>query len=166
MALLSTIHQENMKEKSIQTIVRIFEFAELPSEYQKLIEHAKKQTKMAYAPYSNFQVGAAVLLSDGEIIGGNNQENIAYPSGLCAERTAIFYANSQHPHTAVKAIAIAAYTKGKFTNNPISPCGACRQVLLETENRFKQDIEILLYGEKEILLVKKAADLLPISFSM
>lgn len=155
-----------MKEENIQTTVRIYDIAELSEDYQKLIAMAKTQTQKAYAPYSHFQVGAAVLLADGQVIGGNNQENIAYPSGQCAERIALFYANSQHPTTAVKAIAIAGFAKGSFLEKAISPCGACRQVLIETENRFKHDIEILLYGEKEVLVLKNASDLLPLSFSM
>lgn len=155
-----------MKEQHIQTTVRIFTIAELSEEYQKLIAVAKDQTQKAYAPYSHFQVGAAVLLADGEIIGANNQENMAYPSGLCAERIALFYANSQHPKTAVKAIAVAAFTKGSFVEKPIYLCGACRQVLIESENRFKHDIEIVLYGEKEVLVLKNASDLLPLSFSL
>jgi len=154
-----------MKEQNIQMAVRIYDFTELPLNYQKLIELAKEQTQSAYALHSHFQVGATVLLADGEIIGGNNQENLAYPSGLCAERVALFYANSQHPKTAVKAIAIAAFTNGTFTEDPISPCGACRQVLLETETRFKQDIEILLYGKKEVFVIKRVSDLLPLCFS-
>jgi cytidine deaminase len=155
-----------MKEQHIQTTVRIFDIAELSDDYQKLIAFAKEQTQKAYAPYSHFQVGAAVLLADGQVVGGNNQENIAYPSGLCAERVALFYANSQHPKTAIKAMAIAAYTNGSFIEKAISPCGACRQVLVETENRFKHNIEILLYGEKEVIVLKNASDLLPLSFSM
>lgn len=154
-----------MKEKDIQISVLILKFTELPLNYQQLIEKAKEQTIYAYAPYSKFQVGAAVLLANNEIIGGNNQENAAYPSGLCAERVALFYANSQYPQTAVKAIAIAAYTNGQFLEKPISPCGACRQVLLETENRFNQDIEILLFGTNEVFLIRKATDLLPLCFS-
>ncbi len=154
-----------MQEKIHQIVTRICRYDELPQEYQALIDEAKRQTEKSYAPYSNFHVGAGVLLADGTITGGNNQENAAYPSGLCAERVALFHANSQYPNVAVRAIAIAASTGGKFLQSPISPCGACRQVLLETENRFGQPIEVLLYGEKEILLIKKVADLLPFNFS-
>lgn len=154
-----------MKEKNIQIAIRIFSFDELPVEYQRLVDKAKEQTQLAYAPYSKFSVGAAVLLEDGTITTGNNQENAAYPSGLCAERVAIFHANSLYPDKAVKALAIAAHTKGNFLQYPISPCGSCRQVLLETENRFNKNMDILLYGEKEIFLIKKASDLLPLNFS-
>ncbi|MFV0392629.1 MAG: cytidine deaminase [Paludibacteraceae bacterium] len=135
-----------------------------PSDFQCLIEEAKSQTKSAYAVYSKFHVGAAVLLENGEIIGGNNQENAAYPSGLCAERTAIFYANSQYPDVPVRAIAIAAFTDGAFLSEPITPCGACRQVLLETENRYGKEIKIVLYGTKKTLLLENVRQLLPFSF--
>lgn len=155
-----------MQERKIEILIRVFQPEELPQEYQNLVAEAKKQTQNAYAPYSQFQVGAAVLLNNGMIITGNNQENAAYPSGLCAERVALFAANSQHLNTPVKAIAIAAYTDNKFTSNPITPCGGCRQVLQEAENRFQQDIEILLYGEKEVLLIKNAASLLPLAFKL
>ncbi len=154
-----------MKEIQIQTPVFVYTFDALPEQYKQLVIEAKKQTQQAYAPYSEFQVGAAVLLANGTIVGGNNQENAAYPSGICAERVAIFAANSQYPTQAVKAVAIAAYTDGSFLQKPISPCGSCRQVLLETENRFSSPIDILLYGEKEIYLIKKAALLLPLNFS-
>lgn len=155
-----------MQERKIEMLVRIFSFEELPSEYQLLINDAKKNCMQAYAPYSQFKVGAALLLENGLIVGGNNQENAAYPSGLCAERVAIFAANALHPNQAVKAIAIAAFTNETFTNNAITPCGACRQVLHEAENRYKKEIEILLYGEKEILLIKNAASLLPLAFKL
>ncbi len=154
-----------MKEIIIQTPVFQYSFEELPEAYQQLIERAKAQTAQAYAPYSQFQVGAAVLLDNGETIGGTNQENAAYPSGLCAERVAMFSANSQYPNVGVKAIAIAAYTNGSFLPMPIAPCGSCRQVLLETENRYGKSIDVILYGEKEIYLLKKVANLLPVSFS-
>jgi cytidine deaminase len=155
-----------MLEKNIRISILVYQFDELPKDYQKLISEAKAQTRKAYAPYSKFCVGASVLLTNGMIFGGNNQENIAYPSGLCAERVALFHANSQQPEVAVKAIAVAAYTNNKFTDKPITPCGACRQVLLETQNRFKQNIELLLYGEEEIFVIKDAGNLMPLSFSM
>jgi cytidine deaminase len=154
-----------MKEIQIQTPVFVYTFDTLPEQYKQLIVGAKKQTQQAYAPYSEFQVGAAVLLANGEIIGGNNQENAAYPSGICAERVAVFAANSQYPTQPVRAVAIAAYTNGAFLEKPISPCGSCRQVLLETENRFSTPMDILLYGETAIYLIKKASSLLPLNFS-
>ena len=153
-----------MKYLKITAKIRICNYEELLSEEKIIVDKAKEATFRAYAPYSGFQVGAAALLANGEIITGNNQENVAFPSGLCAERTTLFYAHSQYPDEAVKALAIAAYTKGDFLERPISPCGACRQVMLETEMRFKQPIEIILYGKKEILIVESIKDLLPLAF--
>ncbi len=131
---------------------------------KKLINAAKKATENSYAPYSEFHVGAAVLLENGEIISGNNQENAAYPSGLCAERTTVFFANASHPNQKIEAIAIAAWNNGRFTDDAITPCGGCRQVLLETENRFKSPIKVMMYGENGIYLVNSIKDILPLSF--
>src|SRR5699024_9590066 len=111
-------------------------------------------TRRSYAPYSHFSVGAAALLANGVVVTGTNQENAAYPSGLCAERTTLFYANSQYPDQAVVTLAIAARTEKDFIDTPIPPCGACRQVILETEKRYKQPIRILLYGKKCIYEVQ------------
>lgn len=155
-----------MKTKSITTNILIYKFEELSSEYQDLIEKAKEQTKKAYAPYSHFNVGSAVLLANKEIICGNNQENIAYPSGLCAERVSVFYANSQYPEISIKAIAIAAFTNGEFTDLPINPCGACLQVLLESEKKQKENIILILYGKKEIQIIKSIKECLPLIFSI
>jgi len=140
-------------------------FAEIEQKLQQLIELAKQQTEKSYAPYSKFNVGAAVLFENGEAVGGNNQENAAYPSGLCAERVAMFYANAQHPDTKPIAIAIAAKNADGFLKTPISPCGACRQVLLETEMRYGKKIKILLYGTEEIYMINSVQDLLPFAFS-
>lgn len=137
---------------------------EIPAEYLPLIEEAKKQTLNAYATYSKFNVGAAALLANGKIIGGNNQENAAYPSGLCAERTAVFYANSQYPDVPVKAIAIAAYANGEYLQDPITPCGGCRQVLLETESRYGKDVKMILYGTEKTYVMENVKQLLPLSF--
>lgn len=131
-----------------------------------LVERAKSASADAYAPYSNFWVGAALLLENGEIITGNNQENAAYPSGLCAERTAVFYANAAHPDVAVTTIAVAAQHAGGFLKEPIAPCGACRQVLLETEHRYGKKLRILLYGETEIAILDSVKYLLPLSFGV
>lgn len=139
-------------------------FSELNPTQQKLVEVAKSATSRSYSPYSHFSVGAAVMLDNDAIVSGSNQENIAYPSGLCAERTAMFSANSQYPDSAPVAIAIAAFNNGAFTEQPITPCGACRQVLIESEQRFHHQIEVILYGEKQILLVKNISSLLPLSF--
>jgi len=154
-----------MKELKIITKIRLCTDKELNKEEKKIIDAAKEASTRAYAPYSGFRVGAAILLSNKEIVTGNNQENAAYPSGLCAERTALFYANAQFSEQAVDAIAIAAYSNGDFTEKPISPCGACRQVILEAQNRYKQPIRIYLYGKKEIYIIEKITDILPLSFS-
>lgn len=129
-----------------------------------MIDSACEATQRSYAPYSRFYVGAAIELANGIIITGTNQENAAYPSGMCAERTALFYANSEYPDQAVRAIAISARTEEGFTEKPITPCGACRQVLLETENRYGSHIRIYLYGTQEIQVIESAGSLLPLSF--
>lgn len=154
-----------MKKQQINTEFSVYTFSELPENYQQLLVKAKEQTANAYVPYSHFSVGAAVLLENGEIFAGNNQENAAYPSGLCAERVALFYANAQRPEIPVKALAIAAKTNGEFVENPISPCGACRQVMLETETRFAKPISLLLYGKNEIYIFDRVTDILPLSFT-
>ena len=153
-----------MQTKTITINIRIYDFDELSSEYQQLINIAKEQVNKAYAPYSKFQVGAAIQLENGEIVTGSNQENAAYPSGLCAERVAMFYANAQFPNVAVKALAIAAFTNGIFLSEPVTPCGSCRQVLLETENRFEKDITLLLYGTEKVYRIENVKQLLPLCF--
>lgn len=115
--------------------------ADLPAEDSKLLKEAEKAAELAYAPYSEFRVGAAVLLDNGTVIRGNNQENAAYPSGLCAERVALFYAMSQSPAVPVRAIAIICHTN---SSEPVTPCGACRQVIAEYEQRQNRKIRILM----------------------
>lgn len=153
-----------MIKKTFETNVTVLAYDELNEDERVLIEKSKNQVFNSYAPYSEFHVGAAVLLENGEIFAGNNQENSAYPSGLCAERVAMFYANAQYPQVAVKMLAISAHTHGQFMKNPITPCGACRQVLLETETRFEKDITVLLYGTDEIYRLENVKELLPLSF--
>lgn len=153
-----------MKIQDIVAKIQVCSYEELSSNEKLLVEEAKKASLRSYSPYSQFKVGAALLLQNGEIVSGNNQENAAFPSGLCAERTALFYANSKYPDSAVIAIAVAAYTDGNYLNHPITPCGACRQVILEAQNRYKQPIQLILYGEKEIYRIEKITDLLPLSF--
>lgn len=153
-----------MKDLNIQTIIKVCQYDELSDQDKQLIDKAKEMTQHSYAPYSKFRVGAAALLANGAIVTGSNQENAAYPSGLCAERTTLFYANSQYPDQAVLTLAVAARTEQDFIDNPIPPCGACRQVILETETRYKHPVRILLYGKKEIYLIKGIRDLLPLSF--
>jgi len=140
-------------------------YRELPEQDEQLVADAKQAAQNAYAPYSNFKVGAAVLLKNGEIITGNNQENSAYPSGLCAERVALFYANAKYPDVPVIAMAICAYNKQGLLKTPVAPCGACRQVMLETELRFKTPVKVILIGEDYITVVDNTSQLLPFNFS-
>ena len=155
-----------MKEQRIEISYKICTVDELDVRDKQLMEAAIEATQRSYAPYSHFQVGAAALLENDIIITGTNQENIAYPSGLCAERTALFYANSQYPDKAVKALAIAAYSEEEgIVRTPISPCGACRQVMLETEKRFGKPMKILLCGAKEVYIIEGVTHLLPFAFS-
>ena len=153
-----------MKSLKIEVPYTLLNESELNESDRLLIEEAKKSCQRSYAPYSNFHVGAAVLLENGEVVSGNNQENAAYPSGLCAERVAIFYANSVYPEQKIEAIAIAAWSNDTFTKDAITPCGGCRQVLLETENRFSSPMRILMYSEEGVYVVNSIKNLLPLSF--
>lgn len=154
--------------KLLQITTRIKQFGnwnELPADEKDLLEKARLAAQKSYSPYSGFKVGAALLLQNGEIITGNNQENAAYPSGLCAERTAIFWANSQYPDVPVSKIAITAFKNGETVSSPVAPCGACRQVMIETEARFKTPIKTILDSDGEIWVIEKAGDLLPLFFN-
>ncbi|MBP0903483.1 cytidine deaminase [Mariniflexile gromovii] len=155
-----------MKEVKIESTLYVYEnIEELPVEAAHLMQKAFQARDRAYAPYSHFNVGAAILLDNGEIITGNNQENASYPSGLCAERTAIYYAGSQYPNAKVVRMAISATSKNKPTSNPIPPCGACRQAIAEYE--VKQDSPIEIYFMGEIGKIAKSgslANLLPLVF--
>lgn len=153
-----------MKELILQTQVMTCQFDELEPSLRELVEKAKAMTQNAYCPYSRFHVGAAALLADGQVVMGSNQENAAYPSGLCAERTTLFAANANHPNTPVTALAIACYTNGHFTKDAASPCGACRQVMLETEHRYGLPMKVVLYGKDMCYVFNSAADLLPLNF--
>ncbi len=154
--------------QKIEYKIDIFEaksLDELENEDSNLVIESQKVLKNAYAPYSKFNVGAAVLLENGEIITGTNQENSAYPSGLCAERVAMFYANSKYPNVAVKSIAVTAFFNNDYIAEPAPPCGACRQVLLETETRFKKPIKVILFGKDKIRIIEGVKQLLPLSFT-
>ena len=154
-----------MKDLSIKTTVKVCTADELSPADREIVDAARAATANSYAVYSHFNVGAAVRLSDGTIVCGTNQENAAYPSGLCAERTTLFWANSQYPTLAVEAIAIAARTEQGELDRPIPPCGACRQVILETEKRFDKAMRIILYGAKECYIIEDGIKaLLPLSF--
>lgn len=153
-----------MKEINLTAKMRAYTWDELSEEQRKLVGVAKEQVERSYCPYSHFHVGAAALLANGEVVRGCNQENAAYPSGLCAERSALFAAGAMYPAEPVLKLAIACFTGGHFTDVPGAPCGACRQVMLETEHRYGGKMEILLYGEKETYVFESAADLLPLIF--
>jgi len=153
-----------MKTRIIHTEVLIYEPTEVTSTDKLVIDKAIEASFNAYAPYSKFKVGAAVLLENGEIITGNNQENAAYPSGLCAERTALFYANANYPNVAVVSLAVAVNKNGIVLKHPAPPCGSCRQVILESENRFAKPIRIILAGTESVEVVANAKALLPLDF--
>ncbi len=137
---------------------------ELPQEEQELIAAAIKATDNSYANYSHFHVGAALRLADNSIVIGANQENAAFPSGLCAERSAIFAAQSQKPDHAITTLAIAARNEKGLLSQPITPCGACRQVILEIEDRYQRPVRILLYGQQAVYCFQSVHDLMPFSF--
>ena len=154
-----------MKEEKIEISFIRCRFNEITKEEQNLIDKAKSSIKNAYAPYSGFLVGASLLLNNGEIVTGSNQENVAYPSGLCAERVALFYAGSRYPNINIKMIAITAKSKTFEITDIISPCGSCRQVMAEYQEKQGTDIKILLHTQdNEILILKRVEDLLPFMF--
>lgn len=136
---------------------------EMPERERRLMVCAMESTRRAYAPYSKFHVGAAVLLADGTMVSGSNQENVAYPSGLCAERTALFSASVQHPELAVEALAVVGYFEGSYTE--ASPCGACRQAMAEYETRYGNKLTIFCYlKEGRIRRIEGVESLLPFGF--
>lgn len=137
---------------------------ELSQSDRELVSAAMEATKGSYAPYSKFRVGAAARLANGLVFTGANQENAAYPSGLCAERTTLFAANAQYPDQPVLALAIAARKGNRFMPTPISPCGACRQVISGVEDRFGHPVRILLYGTEGIYECNGIDALLPLRF--
>ena len=154
-----------MKEEEIICKFRIYDYHELTEADRLLVDKAKEATQTSYAPFSNFCVGAAARLSDNTIVTGSNQENAAYPSGLCAERTALFYANASHPDQYVKEMAVAASAHGDFLTSPIPPCGACRQVILGIEERYNHPVRLLLYGKNGVYVVDSVKALLPLQFT-
>ena len=157
--------KKHMKDLDIKLHIQTASLEELSEVEQDLIAKAKEATFTSYAPYSRFKVGAACLLDSGKILTGSNQENAAYPSGLCAERTLLFYAGAAHPEEGVQTLAIAARNEAdRFTRQPIVPCGACRQVMLETQSRSHHNLRILLYGEDQIYLIDSVEDILPLAF--
>ncbi len=149
-----------------ESIIQQFDsMEELNTVSKKLLLSAKEAAKNAYAPYSKFNVGCALLLENGEIILGNNQENIAYPSGLCAERTAVFYAGANFPTIPIKMLAVTAFAKSYEVNQPVMPCGACLQSMSEFELRFSKPIQIILQGNSgPIYVAEGTKTFLPFQF--
>jgi cytidine deaminase len=155
-----------MEELTLKSRIRVYQRAELDDADLQLIDAAIASTAHSYAPHSHFHVGAAIRLANGVILPGCNQENAAFPSGICAERSAIFAAGAQYPDQAVTAIAITARdANGELLKEPVSPCGTCRQVLIETEHRFRQEIRILLYGSEKVYVMQGIKTLMPLSFT-
>lgn len=153
-----------MRQVNITINIDFCSMEELTRDERELVQMAIEATKNSYAKYSKFYVGAAVRLEDGQVFIGANQENAAFPSGLCAERTAIFSAQANSPGQAITALAVAARNNFGPLDNPVTPCGGCRQVMLEMEDRYQRDVKVLLYGKKGIYRVKSVKDLLPLSF--
>ena len=154
-----------MQEKKIELSFISAQLSELSSKEKQLVANAKSAVTTAYAPYSGFLVGASVLLDNGEIINGSNQENVAYPSGLCAERVALFYAGARFPDAKIKTIAVSVMSKNFKVTDVISPCGACRQVMAEYEEKQKSKIRILLHSpDDKVLISDSVEDLLPFVF--
>ena len=152
-------------KKQIYTIeIKSFRVEELNDTEKRLLEQAQKASAIAFAPYSGFLVGCAVLLENGEIVAGNNQENASFPAGLCAERVTLAYANATYPDVPVQAVCIVAQQHGAFTAVPLSPCGICRQTLLECENRFGKPIQLYMAGKNTVLRVDSVKDTLPFHF--
>ena len=155
-----------MKEQIIESRIQECQLEELTAEEQRMVQIAIEGTKRSYTPYSHFHVGASVLLNNGEEFIGCNQENAAFPAGLCAERTALFAAGAEYPDEPVKILAIAARgTDSQLTDEPVSPCGTCRQVIIETETRHRQPVVILLYGRRCVYRMEGIRQLMPLSFT-
>lgn len=155
-----------MKEINISTKFLAYEsINDLPTEIRSLMDKAVEVRKNAYAPYSHFRVGAAILLDNGKIVLGSNQENAAYPSGLCAERVAIFQAGAIYPNAKIVKLVITAASDTNPTKSPIPPCGACRQSIAEYEFKQDESIEIYFMGETgEVYKSDSINNLLPLSF--
>ncbi len=156
-----------MEERELKLSYRVYSGkAELPEEDVRLMQEAVKALASAYAPYSDFKVAAALLLANGKIVTGTNQENAAFPAGICAEGTAFSTASSLYPDTAVLKMAVTVKSEKRKVEKPVAPCGICRQRILEYENRFAQAIEIIMTGEcGAVYSVRSVKDLLPLHFS-
>ena len=156
-----------MKQQEVRFVYEVYPSIEgLEKSDADLLEQARFITRAAYAPYSRFQVGAAALLANGETLTGSNQENASFPVGLCAERVLISAISSLHPDTVIHTMAISYHNLNGNSGRPISPCGICRQSLLEYESRLKHPIRIILSGmEGEVFIVPSVATLLPLCFT-
>ncbi len=155
-----------MKELVLKSPVTMAQMSELSDTERSLVQQAIDATSRSYAPYSHFRVGAAVLLQNGVTIMGCNQENAAFPAGICAERCALFAAGAQYPDQPVMMLAIAARNEqGELVGEPVTPCGTCRQVMIETETRFRQSLRILLYGQRCVYVLDGVRQLMPLSFT-
>ena len=162
---LEPINFVAMKENQIQIYYNTYQWEELSESYKNLMDQSIAAQQNAYAPYSNFKVGAAILLEDGTIFTGNNQENAAYPSGLCAERVAIFACSAQYPNIKIKVIAICANSEKIDINTVLAPCGSCRQSMYEYESKQNSQIKVLLKGvDNEVVEFLSVEDLLPLVF--
>lgn len=154
-----------MTSKEIKISYQEYEtLDQLEQKDKELAQAAIEATALAYAPYSKFNVGAAVMFEDGVIVKGANQENAAYPSGICAERTALFYASASRPDKAMAEIAIAAQQNGELVERPVTPCGACRQVMAQYQTKSGIPMKVLLIGAQKIWKFEKVDDLLPLIF--
>ena len=154
-----------MRKKVLQIFVYEYDTVlELPESDRELLFAARDASRNAYAPYSNFHVGAALMLENGQLIKGNNQENADYTDGMCAERVALFYANANYPEVKVEAMAVTARNINGLIKEPAQPCGSCRQAIVEAEARFKHPIRLILDGAKKIMVVENAESLLPFAF--
>ena len=154
-----------MHQKVFQIFATEYDALEdLPQADRVLVLAAREASTTSYSPYSKFQVGAAVMLANGTVVKGSNQENADFTDGLCAERVALFYANSTFPAEAVKTLAVTAKNTKGLIDGPALPCGSCRQVLVETEARYGQSIRLVLDGAKKIMVVEGADNLLPFAF--
>ena len=155
-----------MKKITISADLDVYDTeSELPNDVQDLMKEAIAAREKSYSPYSQFRVGAAILLENGEVVTGSNQENASYPAGLCAERTAIFYAGAKYPEKKILKMALSARSENHPVEVPTPPCGSCRQAIAEYEVKQEQPIEIYFMGEKgKVVKANSISDLLPLIF--
>lgn len=156
-----------MKENKFEFQYEVFDdISQLNEQDARLLKEAQSITNQAYAPYSNFHVGAVAMLENGDTVAGTNQENASYPVGICAERVLLGSASTMHPNVSIQTIAISYNSKTVKSDHPISPCGMCRQALLEYETRVKKPIRLILGGmEGKVMIISSARQLLPFAFT-